>query len=125
VVALQPPQLAQDLRPFEQRLDRDAHAGKVDVAGLARALGAGLPSSGVRVASMARSRVPWRSSSVCPSAATVKLSACAASVFTSEAAKSKTSIRPGVSLWPPRPCAPAIGSVVQTTLPRATPAIWP
>ena len=52
-------------------------------------------------------------------------SALSISVLTWPVAKSNTSSRPGDSLWPPRPCAPGIGSTVHTTLSPATPAICP
>ena len=84
---------------------------------------ASLSSRGL--AAMARRRWPSRTSSVWWSAATDTASALSISVLTWPVAKSNTSSRPGDSLWPPRPCAPGMGSTVHTTLSPATPASCP
>ena len=131
LVALQPPHFVQHLPPFARadrrkrargrdRSSRSCATARRPTAARARA------GRGMRSARIARSRLPCRSTSVDVIVRRARSGrpcrpACSALLR----AKSKTSSRPGRSLWPPRPCAPATGISVHTTLSPATPAIWP
>ena len=128
VIALQPPDFAQHLPPFAARVDRHPHASQVDPAALARRrvrlhrriCRLELAVGGNGAQSLAFADHQRRGSS-----ASTKRSTLSSSVSARSVSKSKSSSRPGASLWPPRPCAPTIGSSVQIALLPATPAIWP